>query len=242
MTNNLGVAQVTAAQNQKTVTINEATGDLDAAITASLALDFTSGDITLTAAQFRENHRFVASNLSVPRSLTLPTGPSISRGSFVVDNSAGTAPLTVVHGTTSSILPAGSVRELSTNGATNDLKRTDGLIVAEVQTTDATPTVIASRPMAADSVHTVTAVGHGYEDATGDTYHFRIFGGARNEGGTSSAPTPDVTEVADAGAATWDATLVANDTTDVWEIVVTGEAAKTIDWTVTYSEIAGNGA
>jgi hypothetical protein len=108
---------------------------------------------------------------------------------------------------------------------------------ATVQTTDATQTVLASGAMAADSAHTIRATGHGREDATGDTYHFEIFGGARNEGGTSSAPTPNVTEVADAGAATWDATFEANDTSDEWEIKVTGEAAHTIDWTVTWFEI-----
>jgi hypothetical protein len=108
---------------------------------------------------------------------------------------------------------------------------------ATVQTSDATQTVIASGAMAADSAHTIRATGHGREDATGDTYHFEIFGGARNEGGTSSAPTPNVTEVADAGASTWDATMVANDTSDEWEIKVTGEAGHTIDWTVTWFEI-----
>lgn len=108
---------------------------------------------------------------------------------------------------------------------------------ATVQTTDATQTVLASGAMAADSAHTIRAYGHGREDATGDTYHFQILGGARNEGGTSSAPTPNVIEVTDAGAATWDATLVANDVADQWEIKVTGEAAHTIDWTVTFFEI-----
>ncbi len=33
------------------------------------------------------------------------------------------------------------------------------------------------------------------------------------------------------------AALVANDTSDEWEIKVTGEAAHTIDWTVTTFEI-----
>ena len=113
---------------------------------------------------------------------------------------------------------------------------------ATVQTSDATQTVLASGAMAADSAHTIRAYGHGYQDATGDTYHFEILAGARNEGGTSSAPTPSVTEVADAGAATWDATLEANDGTDEWEIKVTGEAAHTIDWTVTWFEIVSTGA
>lgn len=108
---------------------------------------------------------------------------------------------------------------------------------AAVQTTDATQTVIAFAAMTADSAHTVKAWVQGREDATGDTYHAEIFAGARNEGGTSTAPTPNVVEVADAGAAGWDATLEANDTSDEWEIKVTGEAAHTIDWTVTYFEI-----
>ena len=108
---------------------------------------------------------------------------------------------------------------------------------ATVQTTNATQTVLVNGAMAADSAHTIRAYGQGREDATGDTYHFSILGGARNEGGTSSVATPNVIEVTDAGASTWDATVTANDSTDVWEIKVTGEASHTIDWTVTYFEI-----
>ena len=110
-----------------------------------------------------------------------------------------------------------------------------------MQTTDATQTVIASGAMAADSAHTVRAYGHGREDATGDTCHFEIFAGGRSGGGTSTALTPNVTEVADAGAATRDATMVADDASDQWEIKLTGEAAHTIDWTVTYIEIVTAG-
>ena len=107
---------------------------------------------------------------------------------------------------------------------------------ATVQTTDATATVIANGAMAADSAHTIRAYGQGREDATGDTYHFDLFGGARNEGGTSTAPAADVRSVEDAGVSSWVATLVANDSTDVWELKVAGQSSHTIDWTATYFE------
>ena len=117
------------------------------------------------------------------------------------------------------------------------IETTESGKTATVQTTDATATVIANGAMAADSAHTIRAYGQGREDATGDTYHFDLFGGARNEGGTSSAPAADVRSVEDAGVSSWVATLVANDSTDVWELKVTGQASHTIDWTVTYFEI-----
>jgi len=130
-----------------------------------------------------------------------------------------------------------TITALNSNFSIAAIETTESGKAATVQTTDATQTVIASEVMGADSAHTVRAVIQGREDATVDTYHASLFGGARNEGGTSTAPTPNVIEVTDAGASTWDATLEANDTSDEWEIKVTGEAAHTIDWTVTYFEI-----
>ncbi len=110
---------------------------------------------------------------------------------------------------------------------------------ATVETTDATPTVIASGAMAADSAHTIRAYGQGRHDATGDTYHFDLFGGARNEGGTSTVPatSEDVRSVEDSGVSSWGIILDVDNPTDVWELIVTGESGHTIDWAVTYFEI-----
>ena len=113
---------------------------------------------------------------------------------------------------------------------------------ASVQTTDATVTNIVAVVMASSSTHTFEVIGHGYEDATGDTLHFQIFGGARNEAGTSSALSASITKVNDAGASTWDVTVDADDTGDTWRIRATGQAAHTIDWTLRYRTIVTAGA
>lgn len=104
-TNNIGITQVSPTQDGKTVTINDAFGAYDSAITESLDLDFTSADVTLTDSQFRGAFSFVATNLSTARLLTVP---AIKRF-FFVDNSAGTDTLSVVRGSTSiDMLPGGN--------------------------------------------------------------------------------------------------------------------------------------
>ncbi len=161
------------------------------------------------------------------------TGPALSVVSAVVEVVAGDFFELLIDTVDNSV----TVEADDTYFAIEAVETSESGQTATVQTTDATQTVLASGAMAADSAHTIRATVQGREDATGDTYHAQILGGARNEGGTSSAATPNVIEVADAGAAGWDATVVANDSTDVWEIKVTGEAAHTIDWTVTFFEI-----
>lgn len=53
MSNNLELAQVAAAQNQKEVTINDQAGQLDAALTEQLVADVAAGNVALTAEQYR---------------------------------------------------------------------------------------------------------------------------------------------------------------------------------------------
>ena len=117
MTQNLGAPQVAAAQNQKEVTINDAVGRLDAAVTEDLSVDFTSGDVTLTDTQFQSNVKFTAANLSVARDLTVP----VIKHLFIVDNVAGTAALGVARGATSISVPAGDNGLFHTDGTTDGL-------------------------------------------------------------------------------------------------------------------------
>ncbi len=119
----------------------------------------------------------------------------------------------------------------------------DPAFSASVQTTDATVTDIVAVAMASSSTHTFTVEGHGYEDATGDTLHFWVRGGARNEAGTSTAGIAIVEKVSNGGSSTaWDITVDADDTGDTWRIRATGEAAHTIDWTLRYRNIVTTGA
>jgi hypothetical protein len=53
MSNNLELAQVAAAQNQKEVTINDQAGQLDAALTEQFVADVSAGNVALTAEQYR---------------------------------------------------------------------------------------------------------------------------------------------------------------------------------------------
>ena len=122
MSNNTGRTEVSAGQNQKEVTINNSDGILDAALTESLDVDFTSGNVTLTTAQFQQNMRFNATNLSTARNLTIAGEKKL----FVVDNTDGTDTLSVVRGSTSIALSAGSNGIFYTDGTTNHLIQVSG--------------------------------------------------------------------------------------------------------------------
>jgi hypothetical protein len=113
VSNNLNLSQVAASQNQKEVTINDQAGELDAALTAKLALTIDSTNArTLTSTELR---RFFFFDLDPDGgdppdgaiTLTLPSG--ISRGPFAVINDTGfdvtveitgqaLAPLTIADG------------------------------------------------------------------------------------------------------------------------------------------------
>ena len=53
MSNNLALAQVAAAQNQKEVTINDQAGQLDAALTEQFVADVSAGNVALTSEAYR---------------------------------------------------------------------------------------------------------------------------------------------------------------------------------------------
>jgi hypothetical protein len=92
MSNNLALSQVAAAQNQKEVTINDQAGQIDAALTARLAvtIDRTNAR-TLTDAELRRSFFFDLDPDGDPPdaaiTLTVPSG--ISRGLFAVINDTG---------------------------------------------------------------------------------------------------------------------------------------------------------
>jgi hypothetical protein len=88
VSNNLGLSQVTAAQNNKEVTINDQAGELDAAITVAvdIAVDNTNA-ITLTTAQFTDNNMFhIVNDSPAPTAAITVTVPAVSRGVFAVIN------------------------------------------------------------------------------------------------------------------------------------------------------------
>lgn len=88
MSNNLNLVQVVASQNQKEVTINDQSAELDAAITVKADFAITDTNIrTLTATEFTRNFLFhVTVGATAPTAAITLTVPAISRGSFAVLN------------------------------------------------------------------------------------------------------------------------------------------------------------
>lgn len=79
----------------------------------------------------------------------------------------------------------------------------------------------------------INAVAYNNAGTEGATW--RISGGIRRDGSNNTALIGAVTKTMvskDAGAATWDITVTADDTNESLKIEVTGENAKTIRWTV----------
>lgn len=117
---NLAVTHVAAAQNQKEVTINDAIDALDRALTDTLALDLSTGALTLTAAQLRSAMALrPAAALSGPSTITLPQ----LRRVFAVLNSDLTHTLTIQRGTSSVLLVPGESAVLICDGSANGLFR-----------------------------------------------------------------------------------------------------------------------
>ncbi|MGY6570116.1 MAG: hypothetical protein ACXIVE_14070 [Salinarimonas sp.] len=117
---NLAVTHVAAAQNQKEVTINDAIDALDRALTDTLALDLSSGAITVTPAQLRSAIALrPAAALSGPATVTLPQ----LRRVFALVNTDAAHALTVQRGTSSVLLVPGESAVLICDGSTNGLFR-----------------------------------------------------------------------------------------------------------------------
>lgn len=117
MSNNLNLDQVASNQTQKEVTINDATAQLDAAITEQYSANLTSGNLTLTSAQFRGAVLFITTGNSVSRDLTFP---AIKRSLFAIKN-GGSATLNIKVGSTTLTLGAGLYSFYQTDGTTNGI-------------------------------------------------------------------------------------------------------------------------
>lgn len=119
--NNLDITQMATAQADKVTPHNDATGELDSAITESLAVDMTSGSKTLTDDEYRRNRKFIVSNVTTTgRTLTVP---AIKRqGGIVVQSDSGnTQDFDIVRGSTTLTLSSGQNIGIATDGTTNSL-------------------------------------------------------------------------------------------------------------------------
>lgn len=142
---NLALSQVTAAQNQKEVTINDAFSQLDVALTDKLDVDFTAGNVSLTNLEFRRNIIFFATNMASGRTLTVPAIKRL----FAVQNPHATHDLDVIRGSTTITVPAETAAVLYSDGTTNGLITVSAPPAAEASLYDfgmlafATPTTDA---------------------------------------------------------------------------------------------------
>lgn len=122
-TPNLAIPHVAAAQAQKEVTINDGFDRLDRAVTDFLAVDLSSGDVTLTAAQYRGHRIFRSQGVTVARTLTVPA----IRREVSIDNADGTAVLKVARGAGFVDIPPGAALVIYTDGTTNGIRPIGGV-------------------------------------------------------------------------------------------------------------------
>lgn len=91
MSNNLTITQLAASQNNKVVTINDANGELDAAITETLTVTVTSTNAaTVTQAQLQRASfiEIVPDGVDPPTAaVTVTVGTAFKRGLFAILNS-----------------------------------------------------------------------------------------------------------------------------------------------------------
>ncbi len=81
----LGITELSASQDTKYNTVNQAIRDLEAAHNDVLSITIT-GNRTLTAAEFNKNFLFKLTGTPAAFDLTCPAN---KRGAFVVDNATG---------------------------------------------------------------------------------------------------------------------------------------------------------
>jgi len=121
MSDNLSLTQLAASQAQKEVTINATNGELDAALTEFVTADFTSGNVTISNANYRRAILLRATTVTVAgRVMTLP---AIKRLISIHSVTGNTQPLTIRRGTTDLELLAGRTGLFYTDGTTNGLVR-----------------------------------------------------------------------------------------------------------------------
>lgn len=127
MVNNLNLTQITSSQNNKEITINDANGELDAAITEVLAVPVDdTNTVTLTTAQLQRNQYFsIDEGTPVPNAAITVTLPAIERGTVTfLNNTTQVATVEIGLQTVAApILQPGEVAQVVIEGA--NVRRAD---------------------------------------------------------------------------------------------------------------------
>jgi hypothetical protein len=119
MANDLNLPAIADGQaDSQWQTSNDGDAALGNALQDFYTVDFTAGNVTLTAAQFRSAMTFIPSNLSATRVLTIP---AVKRALFIVHNTDAVDSITVTKGSTTITVAAGELGFLNTDGTTNSL-------------------------------------------------------------------------------------------------------------------------
>lgn len=103
------------------LTSNDADAALGNALQDILTVDFSGGDVTLTATQFRSAMTFVPSGLSTTRALTVP---AVKRALFVINNTDAADSITVTRGATTIAVGPSQIGFFNTDGTANGLSGT----------------------------------------------------------------------------------------------------------------------
>lgn len=131
----LQIPEVANNQVDQYLTVNDALRFLESAANDFLSVNLSSGNITLTSAQFTRSFVFVATGNTVSRNLTVPANKRF----FAVVNS-GSFPLNVVRGSSSVVVLDGEALILFSDGTTNGLvgitktNRSDLTLIADSTT------------------------------------------------------------------------------------------------------------
>lgn len=122
MANDLNIDQVTENQASPEVTINDAIAEVANAVSDDHTVDLTSGNVSLTAAQYRSALRFTASGVGTSgRTVTLP---AVKRSIILVCASANTDTISLIKGSTTLTLVPGGTYFVHTDGTANQVDAT----------------------------------------------------------------------------------------------------------------------
>lgn len=119
------ITEVANNQTNQYITVNEALRALESACFDIATVDFSTGNVTLSALVFDRAVFFRSSGNAVARDLTVPQSKSL----FIVHNN-GTAILTVKRGTASVDVAIGAAKQLYSDGTANGLIDVSGIAVA----------------------------------------------------------------------------------------------------------------
>jgi len=119
MSGPLGLALITASQNQKEVTANAALVRLDNALTATFDANVTAGNINVITAQVQQAVLIRAINATVAgRTVTLP---GVARVMLLHNNAGNTQSVDFIRGTTTLTLTVGQTVIARLDGTANGL-------------------------------------------------------------------------------------------------------------------------